>query len=104
MSNKSGSGAPSTIPPKDKPSEPDILHELEGHFSPDPLREKGAWSPRARSQASSKSDAPSDATPISSQATSTRDTADKGAAAPPSKPPANPASDQSAPSNSQPSK
>ncbi|CAL1384008.1 unnamed protein product [Linum trigynum] len=100
MSNNSGLGAPSAIPPKDKPSEPDVLQELEGHFSPDPLREKGAWTPRARSQASSKSDAK----PLSSQATSTRDTADKGAAAPPSKPPANPASDKSAPSNSQPSK
>ncbi|CAL1406197.1 unnamed protein product [Linum trigynum] len=66
MSSKPGSGATSTNPAKEKPSEPDILQELEGHISPDPLREKGAWNPRTKSQASSKGDAPSTATPLSS--------------------------------------
>ncbi|CAL1410968.1 unnamed protein product [Linum trigynum] len=104
MSTKSGSGAPSTSPAMEKPSKPDVLQELEGHFSPDPLREKGAWTPRTRSQASSKSDAPSTTTPLSSQTTSARDTADKGAAAPISNPLENPARDAAVPSNPQPSK
>ncbi|CAL1360599.1 unnamed protein product [Linum trigynum] len=101
MSAKSGSGAPSASPAKEKPTERDVLQELERHFSPDPLREKGAWTPRARSQASSKSDAPSTTTPPSSQTTYARDTADKGAAAPISNPSANPDSDSAAPSNPQ---
>ncbi|CAL1396574.1 unnamed protein product [Linum trigynum] len=96
MSTKSGSGDPSTSPAKDKPLEADVLQELEGHFSPDPLREKGAWTPRTRSQASSKSDAPSNTTPRGSQTTPARDTADKGASAPVSNLPKNHAA---APSN-----
>ncbi|CAL1403029.1 unnamed protein product [Linum trigynum] len=103
MSSKSSSGAPSTNPAKEKPSEPDVLQKLEGHFSPDPLREKGAWTPRTKSQASSKGDAPSTAMPLSSQTTSANDTADKGAA-PTSHPSVNPSGDAAAPSNPKPSK
>ncbi|CAL1360964.1 unnamed protein product [Linum trigynum] len=58
MSRRSDSGAPSADATKDTGSAPDVLSMLEKHFSPDPLRESGGWTPRARNQAPNKDDAP----------------------------------------------
>ncbi|CAL1395588.1 unnamed protein product [Linum trigynum] len=58
MSRRSDSGAPSSDAPKDTGSAPDVLSVLEKHFSPDPLRESGGWTPRTRNQAPAKDDVP----------------------------------------------
>ncbi|CAL1413910.1 unnamed protein product [Linum trigynum] len=103
MSRRADSGAPSSDATKDTGSAPDVLSVLEKHFSPDPLRESGGWTPRTRHQAPSKDDTPLD--PVTSEAPTSRDHSIEGEEIPrPKAPTTDAAPDAAAPSQPTPSK
>ncbi|CAL1372246.1 unnamed protein product [Linum trigynum] len=88
MSRKSGSGATSSDTMKDTGLAPDVLSVLEKHFSSDPLRESGGWTPRAKNQAPSKDDTtPAIVAPKTSEAPTTGERADTATTPPNSQAP-----------------
>ncbi|CAL1383254.1 unnamed protein product [Linum trigynum] len=103
MSRRSDSGAPSSDAMKDTGSAPDVLSVLEKHFSPDPLRESGGWTPHARNQAPGKDDAPIAA--VTSEAPTRKEPLIEAEETPhPQAPTTDVAPDAAAPSNPAPSK
>ncbi|CAL1379640.1 unnamed protein product [Linum trigynum] len=87
--SQSDSGVTNTTTEKGGSAAPDVIKVLEGHLSPDPLRDHEPWAPRSKMEAPKKAKSgPSPSEPIEAEAPTATTASNAPAAAKASKTPA----------------